>query len=141
MAIVVPESGVWVLDKSAHVRWAAGAPLPPGIDATRLAKCEVGTLEWLYSARSASDYDAQAAALADSFTTLQAPPDIVERVLRLQADLAHHHGLWHRMAIPDLFIAETALFHGAGVLHQDGDYERIGEVRRRLAHQSLKGDA
>jgi predicted nucleic acid-binding protein len=30
---------------------------------------------------------------------------------------------------PDLLIAETALRHGLGVLHIDGDYERIAEVR------------
>lgn len=132
---------LWVLDKSAHVRWAAGAPLPVGVEETKLAKCEVGILEWLYSARSATDYDAQAAALAESFVTLQAPPDILPRVQRLQADLAHRHGLWHRMAIPDLFIAETALHHGAGVLHHDGDYRRIGEVRPGLIHRDLEDDA
>lgn len=45
------------------------------------------------------------------------------------SDLAHHHGMWHRTPIPDLLIAETALQHGLGVLHVDGDYGRIAEVR------------
>jgi hypothetical protein len=43
--------------------------------------------------------------------------------------LAHHHGVWHRIPIPDLLIAETALYHDLGVLHVDGDYDRITEVR------------
>lgn len=60
---------------------------------------------------------------------LQAPPDIFDRVRRLQRDLAHHRGMWHRTAVPDLFIAETALSHNAGVLHHDRDYARIAKVR------------
>jgi len=45
--------------------------------------------------------------------------------------------MWHRTAIPDLLIAEVALHHYLGVVHVDGDYERIAEVRplvsRRLS--------
>jgi hypothetical protein len=72
-----------------------------------------------------------------AFTLVPAPPDILERAIRLQRDLAHHHGMWHRSPIPDLLIAEIALHHELGVVHADGDYERIAEVRpltvRRLA--------
>ena len=49
--------------------------------------------------------------------------------MRLQSDLAHHHGMWHRTPIPDLLIAETALFPALGVPHVDHDYDRIAEVR------------
>jgi len=65
----------------------------------------------------------------------EAPPDIFERALTLQHDLAHHHGLWHRTSIPDLLIAETALHHGLGVVHVDADYERIAEVRSLTARR------
>ena len=45
--------------------------------------------------------------------------------------------MWHRIPIPDLLIAETALQHDLGVVHVDGDFERITEVRplvvRRLS--------
>ncbi len=47
------------------------------------------------------------------------PPDIFDRALDLQRDLAHHHGMWLRIPIPDLLIAETALHHGLGVVHVD----------------------
>src|SRR6266540_664822 len=57
------------------------------------------------------------------------PPRIRARALALQRDLAHHHGMWHRTPIPDLLIAETALFHSLGVVHVDRDFERIAEVR------------
>jgi predicted nucleic acid-binding protein len=91
--------------------------------------CPVGQLGQLYSARSARDYDAHSIELTETFAFVSTPADIFERALRLQRDLAHHHGLWHRIPIPDLLIAETALFHDFGVLHVDGDFERMAEVR------------
>lgn len=120
----------WILDKSAAVR--SDEP-PVDIQLAELAGdlfvCPVGELEQLYSARSARDYDELKAALHAGFEVVAAPPDILDRALRLQQDLAHHHGMWHRTPIPDLLIAETAIHHGLGVVHVDGDFERIAEVR------------
>ena len=128
---------LWILDKSAHVRLAGGSPLPAGISPARLAICEMGMLEWLYSSQSARDYDTQSAELREAFHVLEAPGDIFARVLRLQADLAHHHSMWHRRAIGDLFIAETALSHQVGVIHADGDFELIQKVRPGLLLKGL----
>ncbi len=120
----------WILDKSAASR--ANDPVI-GAQLTELAGelyvCPVGELEQLYSARSASDYDALREELHTSLERVDAPPDIFERALRLQRDLAHHHGMWHRTAIPDLLIAETALHHDLGVVHVDREFARIAEVR------------
>jgi predicted nucleic acid-binding protein len=120
----------WVLDKSAAAR--AGQP-PVSLQLAELAgvlfACPVGELEQLYSARSAQDYDLLKAALRGSLEVLPAPADLLDRALVLQRDLAHHHGMWHRTPIPDLLIAETALHHGLGVVHVDGDFERIAEIR------------
>jgi len=91
--------------------------------------CPIGELEQLYSARSAADYDGQRAALRAVFELVAPPADAFDRALRLQRDLAHHHGMWQRTPIPDLFIAETALYHGLGVVHVDGDFDRIAEIR------------
>jgi len=120
----------WLLDKSAAVRTD-----DPNVRA-RLAElaeefyiCPIGELEQLYSTRSAAEYERQREDLHARFQTIFAPPDILERALRLQRDLAHHHGLWHRVSIPDLLIAETALHHGLGVAHVDADFERIARVR------------
>jgi predicted nucleic acid-binding protein len=119
-----------VLDKSAAVR--KNDPVV-GLQLTEYAGalyvCPVGELEQLYSSISARSYDAQRDDLHDSYEIVAAPPDIFERALRLQRDLAHHHGMWHRIPIPDLLIAETALAHDLGVLHVDGDFDRIAEVR------------
>ena len=120
----------WILDKSAAAR--SSDPLV----SARLAElagslciCLIGELEQLYSARSASDYDKLKEELHAAYEVVSAPPDILERALRLQRDLAHHHGMWHRTSIPDLLIAETALYHELGIVHVDGDFERIAEVR------------
>jgi predicted nucleic acid-binding protein len=126
----------WVLDKSAAVR--AGDPVVgPQLDelAGHLFVCQVGELEQLYSARSAADYDLRKASLWASFQVVAAPPDILDRALRLQQALAHHHGMWHRTPIPDLLVAETALFHNLGVVHVDGDFARIAEVRPLVARR------
>lgn len=120
----------WVLDKSAATRaneTVVGAQLAEL--AGQLHVCPVGLLEQLYSARSASDYESLRLGLLETFREAPAPVDLLARVLRLQRDLAHHHGMWHRTPIPDLLIAETALHNGLGVLHVDGDFERIAEVR------------
>lgn len=126
----------WILDKSA----AARVDLDDVRSELRelagmLYICPVGELEQRYSARSATEYDELAAELATTFPRAEAPPDIFERALELQRDLAHHHGMWHRTAIPDLLIAETALHHGLGIVHVDRDYERIAEVRPLLSRR------
>lgn len=120
----------WLIDTSASAR-SAEPEVARQLDelAGRICICPVGELEYLYSARSASDYDRLKADLRENVALVEPPPDIFERVLILQRDLAHHHGMWHRTPIPDLIIAETALHHGLGVLHVDRDYERIAEVR------------
>lgn len=127
---------IWLLDKRAHVRLLAGASAPDDIELTDLAICDISELEWLYSARSARDYDDQQRSLR-SYRMLHAPTDIFDRVRRLQRDLAHHRGMWHRTPIPDLFIAETALHHEAGVLHRDRDYARIKVVRPGFIEREL----
>lgn len=128
----------WLLDKSAAARSAderVAAKLSEL--AGSLYLCPVGQLEQLYSARSARDYDALDSDLRDTFQVVAAPPDVFDRALDLQRDLAHHHGMWHRTPIPDLLVACTALHHGLGIVHVDRDFERIAEVRplvvRRLA--------
>lgn len=125
------EVGGWILDKSAAAR-AAEPEIGDALEelAGTLFICAIGELEQLYSARSARQHDELKAEMHATFGILSPPPDVFERALELQRDLAHHHGMWHRTPIPDLLIAETALHHGMGVVHLDGDYDRITQVRR-----------
>jgi hypothetical protein len=126
----------WIVDKGASAR---GTDPVVRRQLTELAGmlyvCPMGELEFLYSARSARDYDERRDLLQVNFLPAATPPDIFARGLRLQRNLAHHHGLWHRLPIPDLLITETALFHDLGVLHVDGDFDRIAEIRPLVARR------
>lgn len=120
----------WILDKSVAAR-STDPEVREEISALAgaLVVCPIGELEQLYSARSARDYDELKDDLHATFEIVSPPADIFERALRLQHDLAHHHGMWHRTPIPDLLIAETALFHSMGLVHVDRDFDRIAELR------------
>ena len=120
----------WVLDKSAAVK-ANEVPVSRQLSelAGNLYVCPVGELEQLYSARSAADYEIRRQNIRSRYAIVDAPADVFLLALRLQRDLAHHHGMWHRIPIPDLLIAETALYHDLGVVTVDSDFERIAEVR------------
>lgn len=130
----------WLVDKSAAAHSDA-AGVRDGLRALQgtLFVCPLGELEQLYSARSAVDYDRLAEALRGAFARAEPPADVFDRALTLQRDLAHHQGMWHRTAIADLLIAETALHNGLGVVHVDRDYERIAEVRPLVARR-LRAD-
>ncbi len=120
----------WLLDKSAAAR-ANDPGVAAQLDALdgELCICPMGALEQLYSARSAEDYDRLETDLRQNLRWVDPPADVSDRMLQLQSDLAHHHGMGHRVSIPDLFIAETALHHDLGVVHVDRHYNEIAKVR------------
>ena len=120
----------WIVDNSAAVRANEQdiAAQLRGLSEP-LFICRVGMLEQLYSAQSAISYDQLEKDLRSNFPTVEAPGDLLSRALVLQKDLAHHHGMWHRVPIPDLLIAETALHNNVGVVHFDADFEKISKVR------------
>jgi predicted nucleic acid-binding protein len=109
----------------------------PSEFAGQLFLCPMGQLEYLYSARSATDYEWVRSQLDMELQFVSVPTDILDRALALQRDLAHVHGLWHRVPIPVLIIAETALFHELGIIHVNSDYDRIAAVRPALLRHRL----
>lgn len=120
----------WIVDKSIASRLENPVVAQQLLDADGpLHVCDIGLLEQLYSTKSARDYDRLESILRTSFSILSAPPDALVAAQRLQRDLAHHRGLWHRRPIPDLLIAVTALHHDVGVVHADGDFDLIAQVR------------
>jgi predicted nucleic acid-binding protein len=130
----------WIRDKSATARSGDEAIAAQLAElAGSLYLCPVSRLEQLYSARSARHYDELDAELRESFQIVHAPGDLFDLALRLQRDLAHHHGMWHRTPIPDLLIATTALHHGLGVVHVDADFDRIAEVRPLIVRRLRAG--
>jgi predicted nucleic acid-binding protein len=119
----------WILDKSVASRFGDESVMQQllAIEGT-LFICEIGLLEQLYSARSASDYDKLERELRAAFDVLPAPPEALQLAQSLQRKMAHHRGLWHRRPIPDLLIAVTALHHDVGVIHADNDFSLIAQV-------------
>ena len=84
-------------------------------------------LEYLYSARSARDYDATARELG-GLRFIPTTEEAMRRALDVQSSLAHRAALHHRIAIRDLIIAAVAELADATVWHYDADYDRIAEV-------------
>ena len=120
----------WIVDKSVATRLDDPKVAEQIADAKGpLYLCEVGLLEQLYSAKNARDYDRVENLLRSNFDVLSSPDDVLVAAQRLQKDLAHHRGLWHRRPISDLLIAVTALHHDVGVVHADNDFDLIAQVR------------
>lgn len=103
------------------------------VTADRVATTGPVRLEILYSAQTASDYDALSFEL-DGLIQLRCDAAVVDRALEVQRLLAHHRPLHHRsVAIPDLLIAATAELKGAAVWHYDEDFDRIAEITGQTA--------
>lgn len=87
-------------------------------------------LEVLYSARNAREYVELEEEL-EALRPLELSRASVEAALRAQAELAQHAAGFHRLPPQDYLVAAVAATHGVGVLHYDGDFDRI------LSHSSL----
>jgi predicted nucleic acid-binding protein len=98
------------------------------LSADHLAVCPQVRLEILYSARSATDYDAIRNEL-DGLGLVPTGEAAFERALDVQRSLAHLAGLHHRsVKIADLVIAASAEIAGATMWHYDEDFDRISAV-------------
>lgn len=119
----------FVVDKSALTRLgdsAVGERLRPMLVRGDLAICGTSMLEFLYSARSASDYEAVLEELR-GLTRVPADDPVIDRAIEVQSALARigqHRGV----SLPDLILAAAAEMAGLAVLHYDSDFDRIAEV-------------
>lgn len=112
-------------DEGVAAAWRAA------LDADQLAICDQVRLEILYSARSATDYDAVAEELA-ALPRLAVTAAVCARAFVVQQGLAHVGGLHHRsVKIADLVIAACAELSGATVWHYDADYDRIAAITQQ----------
>jgi predicted nucleic acid-binding protein len=121
--------GRYVADKSAfeqqrHSEAAAGLLRALAADGA-LHMTEIVALELLYSARNAEDYRTRWDDLA-TLPWLRLTEAVSARALAIQRQLADLGR--HRLPIPDLLVAATALEHDATVLHYDHDFDLIAEV-------------
>jgi predicted nucleic acid-binding protein len=129
---------MFLLDNSAWTRfWAPSLSedriswLAEYVEHRALATCLPFLLEAGYSARSLSDHEQVTARLAQ-LPRIPMSEDIEGLALDAQRDLARvgHH----RVSPTDLIIAACAHVAGAGILHYDRDFDRIGEHTRLRFH-------
>lgn len=98
------------------------------LDADEVGVCDQVRLEILYSARSATDYDALAEEL-DALKPIPMNGAAFARALDVQRRLGRAGGLHHRsVKIADLLIAAAAEAVGAVVWHYDEDFDRIAAI-------------
>lgn len=99
-------------------RWLAA------LSADQIGICDHVRLEILYSANSATDYDALADEL-DGLARIPVGAETFTRACQVQRELAHVAGLHHRsVKIADLVIAAAAELSGTIVWHYDENYDR-----------------
>jgi hypothetical protein len=123
------EGGLVLVDKSAWEQRAHSEGARERIDSLairgRAATCLPVALEQLYSARNYEDFQSRRGAL-ELLVWLPITAAVEEKAVELMAQMARKGQ--HRMPLPDVMIAATALVHKATVLHYDGDFERIAEA-------------
>jgi predicted nucleic acid-binding protein len=124
----------YLIDKSAYTRIripAVREVLEPLLLDDRVAVCPMAALELLYSAKSTDDCDRLSALLGElPSATMNAATWSV--ALDLQRRLSRRGQ--HRIAIPDLLIAASAIQYDLVVLHYDKDFDLIAAVSD-LRHQ------
>lgn len=134
-AVGEPEGDLVLIDKSAWEQRAHSAAAKERIDrlaATgRAATCLPVALEQLYSARNFDDLAGRRGAL-DLLVWLPMTAAVEDRAIEVMAQMARKGQ--HRLPLPDIMIAATALVHGAKILHYDRHFERIAETTG-LAHE------
>lgn len=122
-------SGLVLIDKSAWEQMphhsGANRRITELVLADRVATCLLATLEGLYSARNAANFDALRAALSRR-KWLAMTPEVESATIEIMAELSARGQ--HRAPLPDLIIAACAWVHGAHLLHYDSDFERIAAV-------------
>jgi predicted nucleic acid-binding protein len=94
----------------------------------RVALCDMVVMEYLRGARDMAEYQAFESSLR-AYSWLRIEPADWDRAMDVSRQLAEVSAGFHRsVPIPDLLIAAVAERHGAVLVHDDTDYERIAEV-------------
>ncbi|MCZ7421584.1 MULTISPECIES: PIN domain nuclease [unclassified Micromonospora] len=108
-------------DPTVRDRWEQ--PLVAGL----LAVCPLVELEFLYSARSASDRARLTELLRTVFGWVPVSERGYERAAEIQSELTDR-GTHRSAGAVDLLIAATAEYHGLSLLHYDRDFDQIANV-------------
>jgi predicted nucleic acid-binding protein len=127
-----------VVDNSAFQRGGQQAVRGQWLQALQgglLYRTPILEFEVLYSARNAREH-AELAEELEALRPLELSPEIIASALHAQSELAQHAPGFHRLPHQDYLIAAAAAAHDLGVLHYDGDFDRIAQ-HSSLAFESI----
>lgn len=93
----------------------------------QILTCPITALELLYSARTSTEFEELEAELS-VLREVALTRSIVAAARAGFRELAAHSDGYHRLALPDLLVAACAQDAGVGVLHYDGEFDRLREV-------------
>jgi predicted nucleic acid-binding protein len=119
---------IYLLDTSGLVRLLGDPKLQEAwydaVDAEAVASCYPQRTEFLYSARTASEYDEISEMFGDLYPDVSVPKNAGRWIASAQRHLAQA-GEHRSASAVDLMIAATAAHHGLTVLHDDDDYRTV----------------
>jgi len=135
---------IYLLDTSALVRLLSDSALQKAwydaIDAGAIGSCYPQRAEFLYSARSAVEYDEIAEMFTDLYPDRSVPKNAGRWIDATQRRMARAGE--HRSASPvDLMIASTGAHYGLVVLHDDTDYRTVARHAPDMAEHNIRDTA
>jgi predicted nucleic acid-binding protein len=131
---------IYLLDTSGLVRLLGDLHLQKAwyeaIDAEAIGSCYPQRTEFLYSARSAAEYDEITEMFGDLYPDVTVPKNAGRWISAVQRSMARA-GEHRSASAVDLIIAATAAHHGLTVLHDDADYRTVARHAPDLTERSV----
>jgi len=132
---------IYLLDTSGLVRLLGDAGLQKAwhdaVDAEAIASCYPQRAEFLYTARTASEYDEITEMFADLYPDVSVPKNAGRWIASVQRHMARA-GEHRSASAVDLMIAATSAHHGLTVLHDDADYRTVARHAPDLAEHNIR---
>jgi predicted nucleic acid-binding protein len=132
---------IYLLDTSGLVRLLSDPGLQDAwyeaIDAESIGSCYPQRAEFLYSARTPTEYDEITEMFADLYPDVSVPKNAGRWIGTVQRHMARV-GEHRSASAVDLIIAATAAHHGLTVLHDDADYRTVARHAPELAQHNVR---
>jgi predicted nucleic acid-binding protein len=131
---------IYLLDTSGLVRLLGDVGLQAAwydaIDAEAIGSCYPQRTEFLYSARTASEYGEITEMFGDLYPDVSVPKNAGRWIASVQHYMAQA-GEHRSASAVDLMIAATAAHHGLTVLHDDSDFRTVARHAPGLAQHNV----
>jgi predicted nucleic acid-binding protein len=132
---------IYLLDTSGLVRLLGDPGLQEAwydaLDAEAIASCYPQRTEFLYTARTASEYEEITEMFGDLYPDAPVPKNAGRWIASVQRHMAQA-GEHRSASAVDLMIAATAAHHGLTVLHDDADYRTVARHASDLSEHDIR---